>query len=86
MQADVETFAFMLGFDPQTHQGVDHLEDDGAGNRAVDDGCDDTPGLGGDLAGIAFEQTRGSANSLGGEDAGQQPLPQLGICHWLSVL
>src|SRR5690606_31308226 len=70
MQVDVETFDLDRPAHPDADETVGNDQDDEACHRAPADGGEDAPELGQHLARIAFQQARGAADGLDGEDAG----------------
>src|SRR5215217_2938606 len=72
VQREVEALALDLFFDAQSDDDVDHLEDDQADDRAVDEHDHDALDLVDELSRVAFEQAGGSAILLDREHPGQQ--------------
>ncbi len=71
VQADVQTFAFLLFGDAQADDPVDDLEDDEGDDGVVDDGEAHALGLDQDLGHIAFQGAGGAADGLDREHAGE---------------
>ena len=69
---EVQTLGLFLFADAQPDDDIDHLEDDEAHDRGVDQGHQDALALDHDLAGDGHALGQaGTAQALGGEDAGQ---------------
>src|ERR1700728_814533 len=71
MQSEGETSALAALADEKADDHVDDLEDDQGHDHVVDEDSDDTDYLIDHLAGIAFDQSGGTAKSLDGEYAGE---------------